>query len=284
MGQYKVPQDVEAEDKIIGFLTLKQFIYSVVGLMWGVITFQIFKAVPFIFAIVGVPPAFILLLLGLYQRQGQPFEAYFLALVSFYFKPRRRLWHKDPIVEVFKLEAPKITEDINQRDPEQVRSQLEQIAAVVDTRGWTAKKAEVQEPEAQPAVKVEERLAVPAAEAVAAPAAGTEVELSDDILDFQNNPSAQNLNVLIEDAVKNIREEALVKMKAAPSPSTSSGSTTSVSEMTKPAPVGIIKLAMDNDDLTVSQIANQAQKQVVMSEGQAVSLRPDGGGVNGQTA
>ena len=74
MGQYKVPQNVEAEDKIIGFLTLKQFIYAVIGVMSGLISFLTLRKAPIVMLIVGVPPTALFLLLGLYQRQDQPFE------------------------------------------------------------------------------------------------------------------------------------------------------------------------------------------------------------------
>ena len=45
MGTYKVPQNVEAEDKILGPLSLKQFIYALIGLGWGFLTFAILKSV-----------------------------------------------------------------------------------------------------------------------------------------------------------------------------------------------------------------------------------------------
>jgi hypothetical protein len=274
MGQYKVPQDVEAEDKLVGFLTLKQFIYVVIGLAWGFVSYRLLSPLPFIFLIVGVPPTLIFLMLGLIQRQGQPFETYFVAMVSFYFKPRKRLWHKDPILEVFKLEQPKIVEDQNQRSTEEVRSKLDQIAQIVDTRGWAAKEPEIQEPEASHVIDMADRLAIP--QTATAPTTPT-IEAKEDMLDMQNNPQASGLNVLMQNAVKNIRAEALTKMKSAPkTPSTSSGNKSgggSTSEMTANPVAGILKLAMENDDLTVSQLAAQAQKHVALSEGQAVSLR-----------
>jgi hypothetical protein len=208
-----------------------------------------------------------MLMLGLIQRQGQPFETYFLALISFYFKPRRRLWHKDPIVEVFKLEAPKITNDQNQRNPEEVRSQLERIGEIVDTRGWAAKEPEIQEPSLSAVVSHDDRIA--SFELPAAPVAEGDIELTDDILDFTHNPNAANLNELIEDAVKNVRSEAMEKMKNPPATAAKS----SVSEMTSNPVAGILKLAMENEELTVSQLAAQAQKHVAINEGQVVNLR-----------
>jgi hypothetical protein len=136
MGQYKVPQDVEAEDKILGPYTLKQFIYAVIGVAYGFLTFRIFFATtPVLFFIIGVPPTILMLMLGLYQRKDQPFEALFLALVAFWTKPRTRIWLKEPITEVFKIVQPPLKEDVTQRSPGEVRSQLEHVAQVIDTRG-----------------------------------------------------------------------------------------------------------------------------------------------------
>jgi hypothetical protein len=136
MGQYKVPQDVEAEDKILGPYTLKQFIYAVIGVAYGFLTFRIFFGpTPVLFFIIGVPPTVLLLMLGLYQRKDQPFEALFLALVAFWTKPRRRIWMKEPIIEVFKIVQPPLVEDVTQQNPGEVRSQLEHVAQVIDGRG-----------------------------------------------------------------------------------------------------------------------------------------------------
>ncbi len=136
MGQYKVPQDVEAEDKILGPYTLKQFIYAVIGVAYGFLTFKIFfGATPVLFFIIGVPPTILMLMLGLYQRKDQPFEALFLALVAFWTKPRKRIWIKEPITEVFKIVQPPLKEDVTQRSPGEVRSQLDHLAQVIDTRG-----------------------------------------------------------------------------------------------------------------------------------------------------
>ena len=39
MATHKVPQDVEAEDKLVGFLSLKQFIFVIFGIAFGWLTF-----------------------------------------------------------------------------------------------------------------------------------------------------------------------------------------------------------------------------------------------------
>lgn len=285
MGQYKVPQDVEAEDKIIGPLTMRQFIYAVLGAMYFGIIFTIFRQVPALIILVGLPPTMLLAMLAFYRRQGQPFEALFLALVNFFVKPRERIWLKEPLVDAFKIEAPKATVEAVRRDPNEVRGQLEKLAQIVDTRGMATKQPEVQEPHVQSvAINMEDRLttAPDMLETAVVDAASNEVTLKDDILDFKHNPSAHNLSILIENSVHDVRMEALEKMRQ-PSGSLTPGSITnpqaspnnsSTSEMTANPIAGILKLAMENDDLTVSQIAAQADKKLM--EGQAENLRPNG--------
>jgi hypothetical protein len=270
MGQYKVPQDVEAEDKILGPLTMKQFIYAVIGTVWGFLTFTVFRQAPVLFILIGLPPTFLFLMLGLYQRQGQPFEALFLALVSFFAKPRRRLWQKEPIEQVFKIEPPKKKVEEVQRDPREVRGQLEKLAQIVDTRGWAAKEPAIQEPQMTTVLNLEERIAPPDLSAPAAISTAPEVTVQDDMLDMQNNPKAHDLNVLIENTVKNIRQEALEKMKHV---SHKEPKKVSKSGMTATPDPAILRLATENDDLTVSQIAAQAKKAAPIVEGQSVKLR-----------
>jgi hypothetical protein len=163
MGQYKVPQDVEAEDKILGPYTLKQFIYAVIGVAYGFLTFRIFfGTTPVLFFIIGVPPTILMLMLGLYQRKDQPFEALFLALVAFWTKPRRRIWMKEPITEVFKIVQPPLKEDVTQQSPGEVRSQLDHLAQVIDTRGVRmADEEEIPGLEDSPLESLEERLIEP---------------------------------------------------------------------------------------------------------------------------
>ena len=284
MGQYKVPQNVEAEDKIIGALTIKQFIYTVIGVAWALLSFSLLRKLPLIMVLVGLPPTTLFLLLGLYQRQDQPFEALFLSLTSFLAKPRKRLWQKEPITEVFKVEPPKIVKERTQRDPQEIYGQLEHLSQIVDTRGWGSKTEALQEPGQSQTLEAGDRLVMPELPATAAPLA-TDVSVADDILDFQNNPGAQNLNVLIQDASKSIRDEAVAKLadqrpvaavKATATTTTpvAQPENASASEMTSNPLNGILKLAMENNDVSVSRLAQQANRQPAnLSEGQAVSLR-----------
>lgn len=275
MGQYKVPQNVEAEDKILGPLTLKQFIYAMIGIGWGFLTFAIFKTVILLWILIGLPPAIFLLALGLYQKEDQPLETYVLAIFAFIGRPKVRFWQKEPIAEVFKLEPPPPEPEMVKRDPREVRGQLSKLADIVDTRGWSSKEASVQEPEESPVIDLRGRIGSPEAPRTTLVEHVPIVTQADDILDTTNNQNAQAINTLIQNTVKSVREEALEKMRGRVTSQTKNSATIpSVSVMT-PAPTpDIIKLATEGGDLTVAQIAAQARKQSdILKEGQAVSIR-----------
>jgi hypothetical protein len=304
MGTYKVPQNVESEDKILGPLSLKQFIYAMIGVGYALLTFAVFQKLIIVWIIVGLPPALALLALGLYQKEDQPLETYILAVAQFITRPKQRLWHKEPIAEVFRVEPPPPAPKLQRRDPRQVRSQLSQLADLVDTRGWSAKQPALQEPQESqetPVIDLRDRIGAevlsqeaPALGQAMGPGtpemSGPEVTQADDILSNET-PSAQNLNVLIENTVKSVRAEALEKMRqqptvaatpqpgatvqpaptaVTPQPATAAASTTAIPAAPSDA---ILKLATEGGDLTVAQIAAQAHRQQIITEGQTVSLR-----------
>lgn len=302
MGTYKVPQNVEAEDKILGPLSLKQFIYAIIGLGYGFVTFAIFQQLIVLWVFLGIPPMLFMLALGLYQKEDQPLETYVIAVAQFITKPKQRIWIKEPIAEVFHLEPPPPKPEMAKRDPREVRGQLQNLAQLVDTRGWSAKQPELQESADEvPVIDLKDRIgaevlaaqdAVPsfgsgpiAGSEIAAPQAGEgKITEADDILD-DRNPTTQNLNVLIENSVKSVREEALQKMRqpvtkpAAPTPAPKPARVNqpievSTTVLTAPLSGDILKLASEGGDLTVAQIASQAhKKQQYLAEGQTVTLR-----------
>jgi hypothetical protein len=267
MGQYKVPQNVEAEDKIIGPLTFKQFVYALIGIGWGIICFTTLKTLPAVMILVGAPPVMLFLLLAFYTRDGQNFEQLLIAMVGFFANSRRRIWMKEEVVETFKIEPRKVEEEHSQRNPVEVRSQLEKLGTLIDSRGWN----QPQVPGASltlPSTPTDQRLVAPTI-APAVPGAPTEPAAGEDILDLQHSPLAQNLASLIEEAASDVRQEALHQMQATQPAATVSGVTA--------APQGdILKLATERDDLTVSQLAATATRITPLAEGQSVDLRANG--------
>ena len=134
MGQYKVPQNVEAEDKILGPLTFRQFIYALIGVGWGLICFALFNKVIVVMLILALPPVLLFELLAFYSRDGQNFEQVLIAMVGFFASPHKRLWVKESdVAESFHIEPTKHAIEASQRNPVEVRSELEKLASLIDS-------------------------------------------------------------------------------------------------------------------------------------------------------
>ena len=91
MNDYKVPQDVEAEDKLLGPFSFRQFIYLIIVALAGLGAFALFQLFPPL-VIIPVPIILFFGALALPIRKDQPMEIYLAAVLSFYLKPRKRLW------------------------------------------------------------------------------------------------------------------------------------------------------------------------------------------------
>ncbi|HEY0965063.1 MAG TPA: PrgI family protein [Candidatus Saccharimonadales bacterium] len=140
MAVYKVPQDVEADDKLIGPFSFRQFIYLVIvagaiALAW--VLSQLFIGL----AILPLPIILFFGALALPLRKDQPMETYLAALVSFYLKPHRRIWDPDGTQELVEITAPRVvekqlTKDISENEAERRFSYL---ANIVDSNGWAVR-------------------------------------------------------------------------------------------------------------------------------------------------
>ena len=83
MAQYKVPQDVEADDKLIGPFSFRQFVYLLIA--GGLIALAVALAQLFpLLALIPVLPTLLFLVLALPLKKDQPMETYLAALVSYY--------------------------------------------------------------------------------------------------------------------------------------------------------------------------------------------------------
>jgi len=107
MATYKLIQDVEAEDKILGPLTLRQFIFALITAFLGYIDFILIVKHIYFLLIFLIP----LTLLGIFFAfpfgRDQPTEIWALAKLRFLFKPRKRLWDQSGVKELVTITAPK---------------------------------------------------------------------------------------------------------------------------------------------------------------------------------
>jgi hypothetical protein len=88
--EYQVPQFIEVEDKIVGPLTLKQFIYIAGG---GGLCILFFSYLPIIFALLlSVPVAALAAGLAFYKVNGKPFVNILEAGFNYYTRSKLFLW------------------------------------------------------------------------------------------------------------------------------------------------------------------------------------------------
>jgi hypothetical protein len=140
MAVYKVPQDVEADDKLIGPFSFRQFIYLIIvaisiAIGWGLSRLFIPLAV------IPLPLILFFGALALPLKKDQPMEIYLAAVVSFYLKPRKRLWQPDGIQSLVEITAPKVIEVKRSKDLSETEAQqrLSYLANIVDTEGWAVR-------------------------------------------------------------------------------------------------------------------------------------------------
>lgn len=89
---FDVPQFIEIEDKIIGPLTLKQFLYLAAG---AAIIFFLWTYFHFwFFVIVAIPVAALSAALAFLKINGMPFPQVMLAWIGFSIKPKIYTWGK----------------------------------------------------------------------------------------------------------------------------------------------------------------------------------------------
>ena len=290
MSVYKVPQDVEAEDKLVGPFTLKQFIFLVIAAISAYLTFALSQINP-VLVILPLPFVLVFGFLGVYRRPDQPVEIYLTSLIRFHLKSRRRIWDQDGIMEPVHITAPPKVEHhySDGLSQGQISSRLNVLANTMDTRGWSSKNSTLQTPHLpQSSDRLITRQDLPSR------IQPTEVHASDDILDYSNNGVAQAMNNLAQESTNTARQNAVKAMKQAPPtpvvrqpqqapayqspsypvrPAIQNAQQQNISPMTPQPTPDIIRLSQ-NSDLNVSTIARQVeQPEQDLKDNTEISLR-----------
>jgi hypothetical protein len=136
--KFIVPQFIDNEDKILGPITVRQFILSLVTGGFIFVEYRIFKTGPFILAAIltaCVGGAF-----GFLKVNGQPFHVFFLNFVQTMSRPNLRVWDKAPTdAELQSLIKPQMvpesTEEKMAHKPRPGFSRLRDLSLTVNTGG-----------------------------------------------------------------------------------------------------------------------------------------------------
>lgn len=140
MAVYKVPQDVEAEDKLVGPFGFRQFVYLGIAGGTGFVGYLLYQIQP-VLLVIPIPIIIFFVILALPLRKEQPMETYLLALLRFYLKPKLRLWNPDGTITYVEIVTPRLVEQKLTKDimGETATERLDYLARIMDSRGWSLK-------------------------------------------------------------------------------------------------------------------------------------------------
>jgi hypothetical protein len=92
--KFIVPQFIENEEKILGPITVRQFVLSLAGFFAIFLEFRLFT-LPY-FIMLALPTAGIVGAFGFVTVNGQPFHIFFLNVLESLSRPGLRVWDKNP--------------------------------------------------------------------------------------------------------------------------------------------------------------------------------------------
>ena len=221
MATYKVLQDIEAEDKLLGPLTLKQFLFTLVFIAIGFVEFKLITAtglsvLRWPFVVLLIFPMVIFGFLAAPISRDQPNDVWLLARIRFLIKPHVRIWNQDGISQLVTVTAPKklaqvLTNGLNQTE---VQSRLTALASTLDSRGWAIKNVDVNlfaQPDYLAAGDGSDRLVAPSSLPITQSA--VDIQAADDMLDAHSNPTAQHLDQMVQASTSAHRQQVLASVQ-----------------------------------------------------------------------
>lgn len=104
--RFKVPQNIDMPDRIVGPLTMIQFIYAVIG---GGFCYVIYQSIPAPASYVLILPILLFVIcLDFVKINERPFLNFFLSAIEFLNSPKKRIWQQGDgsnlSIEIYKAE------------------------------------------------------------------------------------------------------------------------------------------------------------------------------------
>jgi len=138
--QFQVPQNIDLEDKLVGPLTLIQFLYILGG---GLIDYMLLTwlGTSFVFWVLAIPIGLVALALAFLKIQEQPLLHFIKAGLIYLSRPKVRIWQRQGEIKPILIQTPA---EKAKAEPEEIKrrpgkSELEQLAYALDTSGPTPK-------------------------------------------------------------------------------------------------------------------------------------------------
>lgn len=134
MQQYKVPQNIDLEDKIVGPFTMKQFGYLMGG---GALVYAIYQGfLPYnngaIYAILlGAPVAILVMCLTFIKVNDRPFEYFILNFFKYITNPKKMIWQRGYVTDKVIIQTP-VAQKATTGDASKKAATLDDIAKRLD--------------------------------------------------------------------------------------------------------------------------------------------------------
>ncbi len=128
--RYKVPQNIDMQDRIIGSLTMVQFIYAIIG--FG-LCYSIFMTIPKPYSyFLLIPTAALTVAIVFIKVNERPFLNFMLSAIDFLSRPKKRVWHHQQ-TDNLKVIIYKAAKNQQYRQKQVSREQMEELASRLDT-------------------------------------------------------------------------------------------------------------------------------------------------------
>ncbi len=219
MATYKLIQDIEAEDKILGPLTLRQFIFALITAFFLYICFVLVTNRLYVLLALFLPPAMFFGFFAFPFGRDQPTELWALGKLNYFFKPRTRIWNQSGVKELVTVTVPKKVEHVytNGLSQNEVRSRLSALANTIDSRGWAVKNVD-------PSIYAPHHMIGPSSDrlidiaSIPQEVPGYDVAAADDVLDEANNPIAQQFESMIDRSTQQHRQQIIDQLNSPAAP------------------------------------------------------------------
>lgn len=139
MGNFVVPQFIDVEDKILGPITVRQFVIMLVGVLLLAIFYKIFGMTIY-FVLIALMILGAIFLLGFFKVNGRPFYYFVLNIFKIYKTPRLRVWRREVTDDDLSILRSQLKEDKEVKEDKIEKRVLDyktlsELSLVVNTGG-----------------------------------------------------------------------------------------------------------------------------------------------------
>lgn len=132
--QFTIPQFIDVEAKIIGPITVRQFILILAGFFLGALAYKIFDFSLFLTTVIII--LIIIIMFGFAKINGRPFHHFVVNFIQTLKKAKLRVWNNTLVMAAKEEEAAKKVLEIYHVTPKHyTASRLAELSLMVDTGG-----------------------------------------------------------------------------------------------------------------------------------------------------